>query len=170
MLHLVGGLCVLAGSVAIGLQMVVQRKKRLEELRQFLSACRCMERELGCREPDMAELLSRLAEHTEGAVSSFFTACRQELCALGSRSFASIWREQLSHMLLRIRPQEQAQIAALGDILGQYDRESQCVALGRTAAELEAQLHRDQAEEQKQTKLYMTLSIAGGLLLVVLTC
>lgn len=51
MLHLIGGLCVITGSAVVGLQMVAQRRKRLEEWKQMLAACRLMERELNCREP-----------------------------------------------------------------------------------------------------------------------
>lgn len=170
MLHLIGGICVIAGSAVMGLQVVALRRKRLKELNQFLSACRLMERELNCREPDMAELLERLAEHTDGTVSTFFTECRQEMCDLGSRSFESIWSERLSQTYLRIHRRERELIAALGAVLGKYDRESQCEAINQTALELEEQLHKAREEEQKQTKLYMTLSIAGGMLLVVLTC
>ena len=55
-------------------------------------------------------------------------------------------------------------------MLGRYDREVQCAVLGRVAAELEAQLREERSEVQKRNKLYMTLSIAGGMLLVVLAC
>ncbi len=170
MLHLIGGICVIVGSAAIGLQVITQRRKRLDELNQFLSGCRLMERELSCREPDMADLLDQLAEHSEGMVRSFFITCRQELCDLGSRSFESIWRGGLRKSELCIRRRERTLITALGAILGKYDREAQCAALNQTASALELLLRREQAEEQKQAKLYMTLSIAGGMLLVVLTC
>ena len=170
MLHLMGGLCVIAGSAVIGLQLVAQRRKRLEEWKQILAACRLMERELRCREPDLSELLDEVARQSDGAVGSFFAGCRSRMRELGSCSFASIWRENLNQANLCLRQQEQDLLAGLGAILGRYDRESQCTALNRVATELEAQFREEGNEAQKRNKLYMTLSIAGGMLLVVLAC
>lgn len=170
MLHLMGGLCVIAGTSGVGLQLVAQRRKRLEEWKQVLSACRLMERELRCREPDLSELLEAAAQHSSGAVGRFFTGCRSQMTELGNRSFAVIWRENLSQANLCLRRREQELLAGLGTILGRYDREIQCTALGRVAEELEAQLREESSEAQKRNKLYMTLSIAGGMLLVVLAC
>ena len=89
---------------------------------------------------------------------------------LGSSSFVSIWRENLDQANLCLRRQEKDLLAGLGAILGRYDRESQCAALNRVAVELESQLREEDNEAQKRNKLYMTLSIAGGMLLVVLAC
>ena len=170
MLHLIGGLCVITGSAVVGLQMVAQRRKRLEEWKQMLAACRLMERELNCREPDLAELLEELTQQSSGVIRSFFAGCRRAMGELGSRSFASIWRENLSQADLCLRRREQELLAGLWTVLGRYDREVQCAVLGRVAAELEAQLREERSEVQKRNKLYMTLSIAGGMLLVVLAC
>lgn len=76
---------------------------------------------------------------------------------LGSRSFASIWRENLSQADLCLRRREQELLAGLGTVLGRYDREVQCAVLGRVAAELEAQLREERSEVQKRNKLYMTV-------------
>lgn len=170
MLHLIGGICVIAGSAVIGLQLVAQRRRRLGEGKQVLSACRLMERELDCREPDLSELLETAARQSGGAVGVFFTACRSQLEELGNRSFASIWQDNLSRAGLSLRRQEQELLEGLGTILGRYDRTVQCTALSRVAAELEDQLREEGSQAQKRNKLYMTLSIAGGMLLVVLTC
>ena len=170
MLHLIGGLCVIAGSAAIGLQLVAQRRRRLEEGRQMHAACRLLERELSCREPDLSELLETAARQSGGPVEAFFTGCRSQLEELGNRPFSSIWKDNLSQAGLSLRRQEQELLAGLGTILGRYDRTVQCRALNRVAAELEEQLREEGSEAQKRAKLYMTLSIAGGMLLVVLTC
>ena len=170
MLHLMGGLCVIAGSAVVGLQLVVQRRRRLEEWKQVLFACRLMERELRCREPNLSELLDEAARQSGGAVGSFFAGCRSRMGELGSSSFVSIWRENLDQANLCLRRQEKDLLAGLGAILGRYDRESQCAALNRVAVELESQLREEDNEAQKRNKLYMTLSIAGGMLLVVLAC
>lgn len=170
MLHLMGGLCVIAGSAVIGLQLVAQHRRRLEEGRQMRAACRLMERELSCREPDLSELLETAARQSSGVVRDFFNACRSQLEELGNRPFAVIWQDNLDQAGLSLRRQEQELLAGLGTILGRYDRTVQCTALGRVAAELEERLQEAESQAQKQNKLYMTLSIAGGMLLVVLTC
>lgn len=170
MLHLIGGLCVITGSAVIGLQLIAQRRKRLEEGNQLLSACRLMERELRCREPDLSQLLEAAEEQSDSRVRDFFNGCRRHLVELGSRSFDAIWRDNLIRAELSLPRREQELLAGLGSVLGRYDRTVQCTALGQVAAELEEQLRKEGSQAQKRNKLYMTLSIAGGMLLVVLTC
>ena len=169
-LHLIGGLCVITGSAVIGLQLIAQRRKRLEEGNQLLSACRLMERELRCREPDLSQLLEAAEEQSDSRVRDFFNGCRRHLVELGSRSFDAIWRDNLIRAELSLPRREQELLAGLGSVLGRYDRTVQCTALGQVAAELEEQLRKEGSQAQKRNKLYMTLSIAGGMLLVVLTC
>ena len=170
MLHLIGGLFVLAGSAAAGLQMTRQRRRKLEEWTEWLDACRAMERELRCREPTLSELLGYLSRHTRGPVQRHFSACQEGLSALGSHPFSFIWQESLNDSGLNLPRQEQERFLRLGDILGRYDRETQCAALTRITVESEDLFRRAQGEQPRQNRLYMTLSVAGGMLLVILAC
>lgn len=170
MLRLIGGLCVIGGAAVAGVRLVCQRRRQLAEWERFLDACRVMERELRCREPELGPLLERLAEENTGHVRACFAACRRGMETLGQRGFSVIWRESLTGVGLSIPKTELELLLNLGEILGRYDRETQCNALLRVAEESGERLQRAREALRGQDKLYMTLSIAGGILLVVLAC
>lgn len=170
MLRLMGGFCVLSGSVAAGLRLTLRRRRGLEEWTELLDACRTMERELRCREPTLPELLDTLSRCTGGPVRRHFAACQQGLVHLDSRPFSAIWRESLSDSGLDLPRQDREQFRGLGDILGRYDRETQCAALTRLAEESAERLRRARERQPGRNRLYMTLSAAGGMLLVILAC
>ena len=165
-----GCLCVLAGSGATGWQLLRQRRRGLEEWTELLDALRLMERELRCREPTVPELLETLSQRSGGNVRRWFSACSGSMAELGERPFARLWQESLAAAEFQLPRQEQAMLRNLGEILGRYDRETQCETLLRLTAESEERLRRVRGELQRCGKLYLTISVAGGVLLVVLAC
>ena len=170
MLRLIGALCVIGGAAIEGFRMVSQRRRQLSEWSEMLEAVYVMERELRCREPELEQLLEYLARQKNGPVEACFLACRQGMTALGQHGFAEIWRESLMGAGLSIPGRELEPFLDLGKVLGRYDRETQCAALLRVAEESGERLRRAREALRGQDKLYMTLSIAGGILLVVLAC
>lgn len=170
MLHLIGAACVLAGAAGVGVQRILERRTEQEQLKAFFTAFYWMEQELRCRSPDLTELLRQGAERQTDVASRFFGACRDGMEHLGNRSFSSIWEEHLQKASLSIAASKQEEILLLGTVLGRYDAQTQCAALHRTAQMLETEWTEQKAEVRKRNQLSMTLSIASGLLLVVLAC
>lgn len=170
MLHLIGAACVLTAAAGVGVQRILERKTEQEQLKAFFSSFYWMEQELRCRSPDLTELLRQGAEQRTDVAGCFFSACLEGMDQLGSRSFASIWQEKLQALSLSIADSKQEEISLLGSVLGRYDAQTQCAALHRTAQVLETDWTEQKAEGRKRNQLSMTLSIASGLLLVVLAC
>lgn len=170
MLRGVGMACVLAGAVALGVQCVRRRQMEQRQLRQFFTAFYGMERELRCRSPDLAELLRQAAEQANGAVRQFFQSCRDALCQLESHAFGAIWAEQLTQVPFQLPQSDREVLLTVGNVLGRYDTDTQCRALHYAAETLEQAWKTGETTLRKRNQLSMTLSVAGGLLVLVLAC
>lgn len=170
MLKGVGMACVLVGAVALGVQCVRRRQLEQAQLRQFFTAFYGMERELRCRSPDLAELLEQASRQTGGLVRQFFQACQAALCQLDAHAFDTIWAEQLAKTSFQLNPNAREAIRTVGTVLGRYDTDTQCRALRYAGETLEAMWKTGETTLRKRNQLSMTLSVAGGLLVLVLAC
>lgn len=170
MLKLVGMACVMAGAIGFGGQRVRRRWQEQTQLRQFFTALSSMERELRCRSPDLERLFQQAAAETTGRTRCFFQSCQSQLEQLEERPFATIWKEQFQQAAFPLPASVEPLLLSLGGILGRYDRETQCQTLRNTAQTLEQRWNMGEATLRKRNQLSMTLSIAGGLLILVLAC
>ena len=170
MLKGLGMVCVLVGAVAFGVQCVRKRQLEQAQLRQFFNACYGMERELRCRSPDLAELLEQASRQTGGTVRQFFQACQAALCRLDAHAFDEIWTEQLTQTPFQLNTNAREAIRTVGTVLGRYDTDTQCRALRYAGETLEAMWKTGETTLRKRNQLSMTLSVAGGLLVLVLAC
>lgn len=170
MLRLLGSVCVMAGAVSFGGQRVWRRRQEQARLRQFFTALYRVERELRCRSPDLADLLQAAAEETSGMVQRFFRACQSGLDQAEGEAFATIWREGFQQAAFSLPPPVEGLLLSLGGVLGRYDRMTQCQVLRYTAQTLEQRWKTEEATLQKRDQLSMTLSVAGGALVLALAC
>lgn len=170
MLKEVGMVCVLVGAVALGVQCVRRRQLEQTQLRQFFAAFYGMERELRCRSPDLVDLLEQASWQTGGTVGQFFQDCQAALCQLEAHAFDAIWAEQLTQTPFQLNPNAREAIRTVGAVLGRYDTDTQCRALQYAGETLEAMWKMGETTLRKRNQLSMTLSVAGGLLVLVLAC
>ena len=170
MLKGLGMACVLVGAVALGVQCVRRRQLEQAQLRQFFTAFYGMERELRCRSPDLGELLEQASRQTGGAVGQFFRGCQAALCQLDAHAFDTVWAEQLTKTSFQLNPNAREAVRTVGAVLGRYDTDTQCRALRYAEETLEAMWKTGETTLRKRNQLSMTLSVAGGLLVLVLAC
>lgn len=170
MLKGLGMVCVLAGAVTLGMQCVRRRQLEQAQLRQFFAAFYEMERELRCRSPDLAELLGQTSRQTGGIVGRFFQACQAALCQLDAHAFDAIWVEELAKNPFQLTHNAREAVRTVGTVLGRYDTDTQCRALRYAGKTLEQIWKTGETTLRKRNQLSMTLSVAGGLLVLVLAC
>lgn len=170
MLRLMRGACVIMSAAAVGLRQVKRRRAGQEQRKQLFSTLYWMEQELRCRSSDLAELLRQGARSSKGGSQCFLNTCFAEMNRLGECSFSEIWRKALDEAALELEANEWEEVALLGTVLGSYDLDTQCGALHCTAQLLETHWTEERAVTQKKNELTVTLSVAGGVLLVVLVC
>ena len=81
-----------------------------------------------------------------------------------------VWAEQLTKTSFQLNPNAREAIRTVGTVLGRYDTDTQCHALRYTGERLEEMWKTGEMTLRKRNQLSMTLSVAGGLLVLVLAC
>ena len=117
-----------------------------------------------------AALLEQASRQTGGAVGQFFRGCQAALCQLDAHAFDTVWAEQLTKTSFQLNPNAREAIRTVGTVLGRYDTDTQCRALRYTGERLEEMWKTGEMTLRKRNQLSMTLSVAGGLLVLVLAC
>ena len=89
---------------------------------------------------------------------------------MDAHAFDTIWAEQLTQTPFQLNPNAQEAIRTVGTVLGRYDTDTQCRTLRYAGETLEAMWKTGETTLRKRNQLSMTLSVAGGLLVLVLAC
>lgn len=169
MLKLAGALLLMAGASCLGFGAAGQLKARVSCLMALCAALEQMERELTFRLTPMPELMGKLAKTAQAPADLFFARCREEMGRLGERSFGQLWRAALEEETeLILEPTERQILASLGDVLGRYDAEGQRLALRTAGTELGECLRRAREERDRLGRVYATLGLGAGAMLVII--
>lgn len=169
MLKLIGVCCLLGGGASLGICWSTRLHTKVVILREVISALRQMERELAFSLTSMPDLMEKLCENTHQPVQELFLWCAQGLERLGEVSFGRIWSQGVCNCLGTILDtQAQKTLCVLGAVLGRYDRQEQCRALEVAVADLEGCLHQAEGEWHRLGRVYTTLGVGAGGMLVLL--
>lgn len=163
-----GKCLLLLGTAAWGASRAVHLKKRVQCLRDVLTALEILERELSFSLLPISELLSRAAEGTRGEVQAFLISCAIIFREQEEESRTVLWRRNLEKAGMPLTPEDISIFMEVGEILGRYDEDSQKAALIRLRARLEENLQRAREEAERMGKVYGTLGMTVGLFLWIL--
>lgn len=169
MIRWIGALLLMAGAAGLGLGAAAQLRTRVASLRSLVGALGQLERELTFRLTPMPELMERLARQSQGPAAYLFAHCRDHLWELGEKSFGQLWREALDGEPDLLLDERESQILLeLGEVLGRYDVEGQSGALRNSVLELGRCLAGAEEEQRRLGRVYTTLGLGSGAMLVIL--
>ncbi len=169
MLKLLGSLLLMVGAAGLGFGAAAQLQHRVTGLRALVGALEQMERELEFRLTPMPELMARLAREVQPPARYLFSYCREHLDELGARRFGQLWRNALEENAdLALTAQERQIMDGLGDVLGRYDGEGQREALRSAVSQLGECLRRAEGDRDRLGRVYATLGVGAGAMLVIL--
>ncbi|MFC7440953.1 stage III sporulation protein SpoIIIAB [Laceyella putida] len=170
MMKLIGGLLVLFTTSWLGFTLaghVRERPKQIRQLRAYLALLQT-EIEYGTR--PLAEACANIAEHEDNEVSALFRASAHQLMKRdGSSTFECFkraidqeWRQTA------LQQAEQDVLLQLCQVLGTSDRHDQVHHLTMACNHLELEEKRARDEQDRSEKMYKTMGVLSGALLVIL--
>ncbi len=168
MIRIVGAVLLAGGSSALGFGAVGHLEGRVRDLRELVAGLEVMQRELSWRMAPLPELLERAAQGTSGHAAQFFHLCAQGADHLNGRPFRQVWLQGEEASGLRLEETDRLLLEQLGGVLGRYDADSQRQALELAAGRLEEQRVQAQRQRQRLGRVYGTLGVAAGALLMIL--
>jgi len=167
MIRLLGCTMLLFASSALGFGAAAALKERVRELEGLILSLKLMELELSNKRTPLPELLQQITNCSTGKIKLFFELCHSKLINNNCGIFSEIWRSAVEESNLHIRERELLLLKEVGNILGRYDAESQCIAIRDLRERF--WVFQTEANEQysRMGSVYSTLGITGGSLLMI---
>lgn len=169
MLKAIGAAFVLAGTLFGGYSQVFRLRKRERLLRDLLESLQYMQAELCFRAAPLGEVLGRLEGGMRAEVGRFYGDWRAELGRKPDGSRGEMGSRVIGRWLRLLSEEEQQVFFFLFGILGRYDLEVQKNALEEAGVKLRHFTEKAEEERARLSRVYMVLSAALGLG-VVLVC
>lgn len=166
-IKLTGAILIIAGCGGYGIMMAMTHRREVSALHQLVAVMERMICELEYRLTPLPELCRFGAEHTKGAVRTFFL------------SLAKAMDEQVSPDVglctvaaLKETPglpsHAAAQLQALGQTLGRFDLPGQLTSLERCKQSCLGQLEVLEHQQSQRLRSYQTLGFCAGAALAIL--
>jgi stage III sporulation protein AB len=144
-------------------------RARVRSLHALVGALGVMSNEICDRLTPMPELLHLMAAEAAFPASRLFQNALENIPALGSRSFSSIWRQAVcATPELLLSPTETLVLTELGQSLGRYDVAEQKSAIHYAQRRLEELTRDAEIERDRNSKVRAFLGVAAGFFAVIL--
>ena len=168
MLKVIGAVLIMAGTVGLGWRGVERLGERIEVLRGLQGSVAYLEEELAFRFTPLPQLFERLSKNRKGAVGAFFGSVRKKMEQCEEVPLRKSWWQGVEETLSVLREEEQKTVAELGEVLGQYDAQTQVQTLRLAGERLAGFYLAAQEERGRLGKVYLALGSAGGLMTVLM--
>lgn len=167
MLKVIGTVMVMVGAVGLGWKAVGRLEERTKALRGLQGAAAYLEEELAFRFTPLPKLFAHLSKTRKGAVGRFFENVGERMERGEDISLRESWRLAAADELAVLKAEERQAVEELGEVLGQYDAQTQAKALKLAGERLAGFYMEAQEERQRLGKVYLALGVAGGLVTVL---
>lgn len=167
MLKLLGAGCVMAGALWCGVGAVGDLRRRAQALEELHAGLAWLEEELTFRLTPLPRLLEQLGQDRQGEAGRFFQETAFLLQHDPEGGLHQSWRRAMVKYLGTLRPEERQVLLEVGQTLGRYDVQTQRQALSRSARRLAAFRDEAQGEVRRLGKVYAALSLAGGVMVIL---
>ncbi|BAU27416.1 stage III sporulation protein AB [Aneurinibacillus soli] len=171
MLKLMGAALIIAASTLIGMLLARRIAKRPTHIRQLRAALTLLETEIVYGATPLQEALGTIAQRVGGeAAGPLFRRAASLLAEEPELSTAECWRQavQESWSATAMHDAERDVTLQLGAMLGRSDREDQRKHIQLAVINLENEEQTARDNQRRYEKMYRSLGVLGGLLLVIL--
>lgn len=147
-----------------------QYVRRSQELRQLRGSLSALETEIAYGTTPLHLACGQIGEREAGPVGRFFTRVSEQLCQSDGLSAFECWKHALIEMKpeLSLREQDRKILIRLGHKLGLSDKQDQMHHLRLAQKTLETEEAHAAREQEKYEKMYRSLGVLAGALLVIL--
>ena len=161
--RLLGAALLVLGGALCGWQQLERRRRRERLLQELRAALERMADEIRLLSRPMGEIFALLAQSCPALQFFFHTLARDT----GQQPLDELWQKALETLPLGEAPRES--LAALGNVLGRYDAESQARHIALTCRRLEQQREELSRDNAHKCRLFPGLGAClGGMLAVIL--
>jgi len=166
-----GILLVLFSAGGFGVWSAMEWKGRLRLLELLRQMIYFLKGEITYSHAPIAEALERVGKRTYGPLGELFTGVAQSICSQEGESLQEIWRRAIKGLSagthLPMTKEDLEQLSCLGEYLGYLDVDMQERTLKLYLEQLDASIHYLRSNQRERCRLYTSLGLMGGMLLVI---
>lgn len=173
MLKLFGIIFVLVSSVALGICLAEEKKRRLKslwELKRIITVLRGEIRYGGTPLKEAMEACAGGKRGHKGQVQQIFLEITEAIETRKNGSFYEIWEKAWSARRKRvaINQQDLDGLLRMGEMLGYLDRDTQLNSLECSLLEIDNQIKKEEQAIDEKTRLYRWLGALAGIFICIL--
>ncbi|UUZ94307.1 stage III sporulation protein AB [Paenibacillus sp. P25] len=170
MLKLFGAVLILLAGTLFGFYQALLLARRPRQIADVIRGLQRLETEIVYGFTPAPEALASVSRAGQGPVSELFRRAGEEIAGSGGRSVQQIWQHviTLHWRSTSMKTAERDTLIQLGSTLGLTDREDQIKHLRLTVKQLEGEEDVAREDQQKYERMWKSLGVLIGALIVIL--
>jgi stage III sporulation protein AB len=170
MLKFIGAVFILVAAALFGFLQGLHYARRPKQIRGLIGALQRMETEMTYGLTPLPELLAALSRQTAEPLSSLYRNSSERLAGTSGLSTRDIWQQEVKETWKRtsMKLPEREVMLQLGQVLGMSDRSDQVKHLRLAVSQLQAEEADSRDEQRRYEKMWKSLGILIGALIVIL--
>lgn len=167
---LLGAALVLIATTMTGFHFAKKLSERTAQLRELQMGLQMLETEIYYGSTPLEVALLKISQQTKGIIGKIFERCALYLKKLDGAGTADCWERAWQELAprLSLKKEEQEWLHHFGHIIGASDREDQQKHIKLLMAHLYKTEQDAKDEQSKNEKMYKTLGVLFGLVIVIL--
>lgn len=168
----IGVVMVLFSAGGFGIWSAMEWKRRLRLLELLRQMVYFLKGEITYSHAPLAEALERVGRRTQGPLGELFTGVALGICSQEGESLQEIWLKAVNglsgkEMRLPLTGEDLEQLSHLGEYLGYLDVDMQERTLQLYLEQLDLSIDYLRSNQRERCRLYTSLGVMGGMLLVI---
>ncbi|AEI41225.1 stage III sporulation protein SpoIIIAB [Paenibacillus mucilaginosus] len=170
MLKLLGAALVLLAGTLMGFHQAAQLARRPKQIADLIRLLQRLETEIVYGFTPLPEALRRTGGTCAAPVGTLFLETSRELERAEGEQAAGVWERTITRgwRATAMKPQEREVLLQLGTTLGLTDREDQVKHLRLAVSQLQAESETARDEQQRYERMWKSLGVLLGALVVIL--
>lgn len=170
MLRCIGVLLLMTGSIGIGWSVRTGLKENLNHLYQMRQIFWMFQKEIAYSKAPLPEACRKIGGRVEEPYKRAFFAIKDEMAVNYGTAFPALWEKQMEICMkeVPVSAQDKRIFLDFGNCIGYMDGTMQAEAVEQYVHKLELTIERLEKEMADKSKVIMSLSIMGGLMLAVI--
>jgi len=166
----IGAIALIAGCTAIGFYYAAQDGFRIQDLQEFKKALLILSSEIEHMRSPLPIASANISKRTKGSVSALFAEFSQLLSSGNNDTAYQLWTQALEGQRKRsyLTREDWDAVESFGKTLGYLDKQMQQSAITVTTDYINEKTTMLQTQSDKSKRMYRSLGVIGGLLLIVL--
>lgn len=170
MLKLLGAILIILATSRVGFDSARQLRKRPQQIQELRSSLALLKTEINYGTRPLAEACARIAEATSRELKPIFLEASENLQSLDGKSTYECLRLAIDDKWPKtvMGEEEKGIILKLCQVLGSSNRPDQLHHLDMAQENLQMEENKAREEQETYEKMYKTLGVLSGALLVIL--